>query len=288
MWEAGGARTKEGSVTGMACTRIAPTPSGFLHVGNAANALVTAWWARELGAGIVLRIDDLDADRVRPEYLDDILELLHWLDIEWTVGPRSAQEAVELRSARIERARTRLQDALDGGLPAYACSCSRSMLSGIPTGGCPGGCRSRSLPLERDVTALRLAVDRGTTVTIGGEAIALDQEMGDVVIWRRDDLPAYQWSSTVEDLDLGVTHVVRGMDLVPSTAMQEHLRNLLEPSGPEPIEVRHHSLLLDDQGRKISKSQSGTSAGLPRDDVTRARIQHHARELASSVGIVLP
>ena len=81
-------------------TRVAPTPSGFLHVGNAANALLTSAWAMDEGLELRLRIDDLDDARARPEYIEDILELLDWLGIRWTHGPRTVEECQEARAAR--------------------------------------------------------------------------------------------------------------------------------------------------------------------------------------------
>lgn len=277
-----------GSPRAVARTRIAPTPSGYLHVGNAANALVTSWWAHSRGAEIHLRMDDLDSDRVRPEYIEDIVGLLNWLDIDWTSGPRSLSDAVVERSGRIGRCREALAAALAVGIPAYACSCSRRELQGVPTGGCPAGCRDRNRDLVPHETALRLAVEPGTVIRVDGEEVDLAAALGDFVIWRRDDLPAYQLASVVEDSHHAITHILRGRDLIESTAAQLHLAALMGLPHAREADVRHHALILDDTGRKLSKSQLGRSHGLPRTTDTRAQILRFARVLADDVGIPRP
>lgn len=268
-------------------TRIAPTPSGYLHRGNAANALLTHWWAQSVGGSTFLRIDDVDAPRVRQEYVDDIHEVLHWLGIDITrsedcsAGPHPVRE----RPLRIARARAALDRALALGLPAYACSCSRSMLNRVPVGGCPGGCRTASRAWESGQTALRVAVPVGSTVEVDGRAVDLAAAMGDFVVWRRDDVPAYQWLSLVEDSDLGITHILRGIDLLESTAAQLHLARYLDDRGFEEVHVRHHDLVIDVRGRKLSKSQLGSESGMPRTEATRGDIRSLARELGAGIGL---
>ena len=269
-------------------TRIAPTPSGYLHLGNAANALVTAWWATEQGGSLHLRIDDLDTDRVRPAYIDDILDLLTWLEIEWVGGPRSAEDCMRDRADRVAMARDSLNAARAAGLPVYACRCSRRELRGVPTGGCPGECRSHELDLVPHQTALRLAVEPGTIMRVDNVDVDLAAALGDFVVWRRDDLPAYQWASVLEDDRRGITHILRGKDLVESTAAQAHLADLLDLPHATHLDVRHHDLVLDGSGSKLSKSQMGSSPGLPRTPETRQQIIQTAADLADDVGIVRP
>ncbi len=269
-------------------TRIAPTPSGFLHVGNAANALATAWWAASMRGSIHLRIDDLDSDRVRPEYVDDILGLLRWLDIDWETGPRTYEDTLQDREDRVDRCRTLLGTAVDTGLPVYACRCSRRQISRIPTGGCPGGCRDLDLSLAAHETALRLAVEPGTMIGVEGDSIDLAASLGDFVLWRRDDLPAYQWASVLEDDQHAITHILRGRDLVESTAAQAHLAALLRLPSAQSLEVRHHDLVLDETGHKLSKSQSGSSQGLSRTPDTRRLIVETATQIAQAHDIPHP
>lgn len=269
-------------------TRIAPTPSGYLHLGNAANALATWWWAQSADAEPSLRIDDLDAERYRPEYADDIFDLLDWLGIAWNLGPRNADETEASRSTRIAALRSALTVAREAGLPVYACRCSRRAVGGLARGGCPGGCRSREHDLVPHESALRLAVDPGTTIKVDRQTIDLANTMGDAVLWRRDDLPAYQWASTLEDDAHGITHILRGHDLMASSAFQLHLARQLDLPLAERVTIRHHALLLDQDGEKLSKSQMGSARPLARDSRTRATIEHHARQFATSVGITPP
>lgn len=269
-------------------TRIAPTPSGYLHVGNAANALLAAWWASQEGLALRLRIDDLDATRARPEYLEDIFDLLTWLGIAWTHGPRTVAECQSSREMRTRLAREALDAALARGLPGYACTCTRRTITVTPTHGCPGACRNRDHALTPGASAMRVHVPSGTTVIVDGEEIPLDVVLGDFVLWRREDLPAYQWVSVVEDTHHGTTHILRGDDLRVSTAAQRYLSAFLPDTGFIDADVRHHPLVLGDTGIKLSKSQLGRTTGIPRSGETREAIHRLAVELGGAVGIRVP
>ena len=248
----------------MPLTRIAPTPSGFLHEGNRVNFRRTADLAREIGAAIALRIDDADAARYRREYAEDIFATLRSMGIDWTLGPRDVDdfEAQWSQRAKTEYYRSQLQGALERGMPAYACACSRNQQRGPAVAGCVGGCRARGLSLASESTALRVVVDPGTAVDVAGQRVDLGAEMGDFIVWRRDDLPAYQVVSVVEDRDLGVTHIVRGIDLLPSSAAQIHLATWFDATNISGAAFVHHELVTDASGAKLSKSQ----------------LAHHARE----------
>lgn len=238
-------------------TRIAPTPSGFLHAGNIRNIEITRDLARRVGARIAVRIDDIDASRYRREYVEDIFAVLDRLDITWQVGPRDVAdfEARYSQRRRIDYYRSELVQLRDAGLELYACTCSRAQIGGPAVGGCPGGCRSAHHPLEPGRSALRLHIPIGMRERVGEVEVDLASELGDVVLWRRDDLPAYQWVSVVEDRDLGVTHIVRGQDLVPSTAVQIHLARAIGATNVVTAEYVHHRLITGADGRKLSKSQ---------------------------------
>jgi glutamyl/glutaminyl-tRNA synthetase len=240
----------------VAITRLAPTPSGFLHAGNRWNFQLTARIAAEVGADLALRIDDADASRYRREYAEDIFATLDDMGIDWTIGPRDVNEFEEAWSqrSRTDYYRRQLTAAIDAGLPVYACTCSRTRQQGPATGGCAGRCRTRDLGHEPGVTALRVAVDTGTEVSLGDMTIPLDVDMGDFIVWRRDDLPAYQLISVVEDRDLGVTHIVRGEDLLISSATQIHLAPWLGADNVVRATYRHHGLVTDTSGAKLSKS----------------------------------
>lgn len=234
-------------------TRYAPTPSGFLHAGNLLNFRRTAELAREVGAAIALRIDDADAARYRREYADDIFRALHINGLTWDLGPHDTDDFEAHFSQRSKREYYRAE--LSGaGLEIYACSCSRSRQQAIPTGGCSGGCRTARMGWEPGESALRVVVPAGTVIDVGGERVQLDTAMGDFVVWRRDDQPAYQWFSVIEDRDLGTTHIVRGRDLLESSAAQIFLAKAIGARNVETATYVHHDLMLDSDGRKISKS----------------------------------
>jgi glutamyl/glutaminyl-tRNA synthetase len=268
-------------------TRLAPTPSGYVHLGNAVNFQLVSWLAEQEGGDVVLRVDDTDASRHRPEYVDDIFDVLEWMCVSWDRGPRSREEFDSHFSLgrRTAHYRTALDRALADGLQTYACSCSRSAQRGVPTGGCAARCRDSQLTLEPGVTSLRVHVPRGTVVSIEGRPVHVDRELGDFVVWRRDDLPAYHLASVVEDQENGITHVVRGDDLRPSTAAQLFLARPLGAAAFASAVFLHHPLVTDEQGRKLSKSQLAAGPPLDRTAATRRRIHDLAAELAQPLGI---
>lgn len=272
-------------------TRIAPTPSGFLHEGNVVNLLLTAWWARAAGGRLLLRIDDFDAPRVRPDYLTDVFDTLRWLGIEPDDGPLDPDDFLAHWSMALRR--SRFAAARDTLLRAHAdlvfvCRCSRRALDA--DGFCVAGCRSRGLPWAAGSTVARLHVPAGTRVTPaappGGDARSWTVPPGDHVLWRRDDLPAYQLGSVVADEDLGVTAVVRGLDLLDSSALQLHLARMLPAPGFRHADLRHHALLRDPAGHKLSKSAGARGAPLDRTDALLAHIRQRAFELGDPIGIV--
>ena len=215
-----------------------------------------------MGAALALRIDDADTARYRREYAEDIFATLHAMGIAWTIGPRDVEdfEASWSQARKTDYYRAELTSARDAGLPVYACACTRTQQRGPATGGCAGGCRRRERRHAPGETSLRLAVDAGTVVSVGGRRVDLAQEMGDFVVWRRDDLPAYQLVSVIEDRDLGVTHIVRGEDLVASSAAQVHLAPWLGAVTLTRAVIVHHELLVDESGAKLSKSTLAANA----------------------------
>lgn len=268
-------------------TRFAPTPSGFLHRGNAANALLVSWLAAGAGGTIALRVDDMDTARLRPSYVDDVFAVLKWLDVDWQVGPRDRADLETHWSSRLRIARYRaaLDRAVSAGLPVYACTCSRSQQRGPATGGCAGGCRTRGLRHEPGRTALRVALPVDTAVAVGERAVRPADRLGDFVIWRRDDLPAYQLASVVDDHDLAVTDVVRGIDLLDSTAAQLFLAPFLGADTFATARFWHHGLVVEADGTKLSKSQQSGGDPLPHTEDERRTIHRLASDLAEPLGI---
>ncbi|MBS1960439.1 MAG: hypothetical protein JST80_13260 [Bdellovibrionales bacterium] len=223
-------------------TRLAPTPSGHLHWGNLYNFAMT--WARVQKAGgkLWLRIDDVDATRMRPEYVAEIFELLPWLGFQWQEGPTSAEEFSKKFSQSLRRDEYRA--AVDR-LKTYACNCSRQQIQ-ERTGGSvqyDGYCRTRGLKFEAEVTTLR--------TELPGRA--------DTIVWTKDDRPAYHVVSIVDDLRMGTTHLIRGEDLRESSQVQVALAELMGESRYSKIEHEFHPLILGAQGQKLSKSEGSDS-----------------------------
>ena len=238
-------------------SRLAPTPSGFLHLGNAYSFGLTWRLTRQHQGTLWLRIDDLDATRCRPEYLADIFDTLTWLGLNYDRGPRdpadfAAHFSQMLRLPLYHGLLTHLRAA---GV-VYACDCSRRVAgSGIY----PGTCRNRNLPLDQPGVAWRARVPAGTTEVVNDllgppRPVRLDEAMGDFVVRRRDGTPAYQVASLADDLHLGCNLLVRGLDLLPSSAAQLWLARHLPPNPFGQVNFHHHPLLTDAQGHKLSKS----------------------------------
>jgi glutamyl-tRNA synthetase len=235
--------------------RFAPSPSGPLHLGNLRTALLAWLFARSAGARFVLRIEDLDAQRSRPEWEQAQLLELSRLGLDWD-GEVVRQST---RLARHQRARAVL---LDQGR-VYACWCSRADLrdaARAPHGDgeapYPGTCRELSIRekgmrLMSDAPfALRLDA-RGERVAVRdrlrGEVAA---EVDDFVVWRADDTPAYHLAVVVDDADQGVGEVVRGDDLLDSAPRQALLARLLGLSAPT---YAHVPLVLGPTGARLAK-----------------------------------
>ncbi|MEQ9104022.1 MAG: glutamate--tRNA ligase family protein [Rhodothermales bacterium] len=234
-------------------TRFAPTPSGYLHLGNLYNLLLVERLAKQLGADLILRVDDLDRSRYRRKYAEDIFRVMRWLGVDWTAGPRSVAELESTYSQNLRL--DRYTAALDRLRPhVFACRCSRSDVSeASEDGGYPGTCRDVGIPLDAPDVAWRFRLDGAPDVR-------------DPVVRKRDGRPAYHIASVVDDVDMGITHVVRGEDLRASTRIQQALARALE-STPSPtsdlgpdysafarVVFLHHPLLTAREDAKISKS----------------------------------
>lgn len=247
-------------------TRIAPTPSGFLHVGNILSFALTAAIARKTQAGILLRIDDLDRDRTTREYIDDIFETLHFLDIPFDEGPRNYLEFETTYSQlhRMDRYRHALQHLQESG-QVFACNCSRARISATsPDGTYPGTCRYKGIPLDEENVSWRLCTtgeEQVSVNTLSGETIkaVLPLSMSSFVVRKRDGFPAYQLTSIIDDEYFGIDLVVRGDDLWPSTLAQLYLASLLPGNNFQHSTFWHHPLLMADRDKKLSKSAGDTS-----------------------------
>ena len=251
-------------------TRFAPAPTGYLHIGHVLNAIYVWGIASALGARVLLRIEDHDRQRSRAEYDRALREDIAWLGFEPDDVTRQSE-----RDAVYEHALERLRGA---GL-TYVCDCTRRQLGDGPY---PGTCRDR---------ALEAAPDRGIRVRIGGERESFDdlllgpqtqtpeQQSGDVLLRDRHGLWTYQFAATVDDYVQGVTHVIRGDDLLDSTGRQIQLARLL--GRREPPVFLHHPLVMKSAAQKVSKSDADTGVrDLRREGWTPARVLGHTAFLA--------
>jgi glutamyl-Q tRNA(Asp) synthetase len=250
--------------------RFAPSPTGPLHFGSLVAALASYEEARAAKGKWHLRLDDLDQPRAQPGAADGILRALERLGFEWD-GP------VLVQSERLERYRAVLDELTRRGL-AYPCSCTRKELedSALAIDGAriyPGTCRGGLAP-GKAARALRL---RTHSAPIGfADAIQgwveqrVEQEVGDFVLRRADSIFAYQLAIVVDDMDQGVTDVVRGADLLDSTARQIHLQRLLGARTPH---YAHVPVVLNAAGEKLSKQTGAQPLDLtdPKAQLARAR-----------------
>lgn len=239
-------------------TRIAPTPSGYLHTGNLYNFLINWLWARCNGGRVLLRIDDGDAERKRPEYVEDVFRVLDWLGLDWDTGPTGPDDFERNWSQKRREPHYRLMlEELIGYQKIFACRCSRKQkqtdFSALP-------CACSREPFDPNIPdrAWRLKLEGDTRVAFSDRAmgevrIDLATSSGPFVVRRKDGIPAYQVCSLADDRYFGVTHIARGSDLLESTAMQLYLdRQLADPQFGRII-FQHH-ILLKAQGEKLSKS----------------------------------
>jgi len=257
--------------------RFAPSPTGDLHLGTAATALV-AWLAARVAKGtLVMRIEDIDAPRVvdgaEARQLDD----LAWLGLDWDEGPDVGGPFGSYRQSERGRRYEKALDQLAARGLTFLCDCSRRDIAAVasaPHDGdegprYPGTCRSK--PANRSwkrPPAVRLTVPPGIVVVKdrfrGRLEQAVDDVVGDFVLRRGDGMFAYQLAVTVDDLAMGITEVVRGIDLLSSAPRQRMLARLLG-GAPEPA-FAHVPLLVDGAGGRLAKRLGGHSLRAMRED----------------------
>ncbi len=234
-------------------------------MGNVLSFAITASLAARTGASIHLRIDDMDQDRVRREYVQDIFDTLTFLQIPWQEGPRNYEdyEANWSQLHRLPLYNQALQQLWDSG-QVYACTCSRSqILAAHPDGIYTGACRHKNLPPDTPDACWRLRTKPEAEVIMttlaGTERHTLPADMTDFIVRKKDGLPAYQLSSVVDDTHYGIDFIVRGADLLHSTIAQLYLAHILGNTTFSGTTFFHHPLATDATGRKLSKSAGDTS-----------------------------
>ena len=247
-------------------TRLAPTPSGYLHLGNILSFVLTAGMARKYGAGILLRIDDMDHERMRMEYLEDIFDTLQFLEIPWDEGPRSAEEHLATFS---QKHRTHIYreglHQLQAKKMVFACSCSRSTLEqAADPYRYPGTCRDQNIPLEASNIQWRLKTNNDAIIEMhdvlkGHVSTQLPASMDYFQVRKKNGDPSYQLCSLMDDLHFGVDLIVRGEDLLDSSLAQLRLARLLEAPSFLSAHFLHHPLLMNESHEKLSKSAGSTS-----------------------------
>ncbi len=277
--------------------RLAPSPTGLLHVGHAHTFWIAAERAAESGGTLILRNEDLDPQRCRPEFAQAMIEDLHWLGISWSEGPDCGGPfAPYVQSERRNWYFAAWKTLLERGM-IYPCTCSRrdvAQAAGAPndsddepvySGKCRPQGQQRSfapldrvrdpVPHEQNRTAeaagptwtvpvgvnWRFLVPDGeeicfTDVQLGPQRMVAGRDFGDFIVWRRDDVPAYQLAVVVDDAAMGITEVVRGADLLKSTARQILLFRALGLAVPD---YYHCDLVRDRAGVRLAKRHDSLS-----------------------------
>ncbi len=252
--------------------RLAPSPTGLLHVGHARTFSIAAQRAREHAGALVLRNEDLDQQRCRAEFVDAMFEDLRWLGIQWREGPDcggpyAPYSQSERRSQYLAAWRRLWDDAF-----IYPCTCSRKDLALASTAPndaddeplYPGRCRTRTDAKDFDAPAgvnWRFRVPDGEAISfadlhLGPQRFSAGRDFGDFVVWRRDDVPAYRLAVAVDDAQMEITEVVRGADLLKSTARQILLFQALAYSVPA---YYHCDLVRNQDGLRMAKRSDAAS-----------------------------
>ncbi len=263
--------------------RLAPSPTGLLHLGHARTFWTAQKRARANGGTLVLRNEDIDSTRFKLEFVSQMIEDLRWFGFEWQEGPDGGGPfAPYHQSGRFHLYRAALEKLRNGGF-IYPCTCSRKdvrQAASAPNLGeddepiYPGTCRNKSdeWRVASDVNAApvasspatrhpsrptnwRFRVPDGETISFadgnwGPQQFVAGGHFGDFVVWRHDDVPAYQLACAVDDAAMQITEVVRGADLLVSTARQILLYRAL---GLNPPAFYHCPLMCDESGERLAK-----------------------------------
>lgn len=251
--------------------RIAPSPTGYLHVGHARTFLIAAERARQFGGELIFRNEDLDPDRCRAEFVSAMYEDLHWLAISWSEGPDCGGAYAPYSQSQRRDFYLAAWKNLRDTSAIYPCTCSRKDLAASASAPndddeplYPGNCRIRKDALSFEKPAgvnWRFRVPVGEEIAfddlhLGRRRYVAGRDFGDFVVWRRDDVPAYQLAVVVDDHAMKVSEVVRGADLLKSTARQLLLYRALGFAAPE---FYHCDLVRDETGQRLAKRHDALS-----------------------------
>jgi glutamyl-tRNA synthetase len=252
--------------------RIAPTPTGHLHLGHAK----TFWTAQERAltadGQLILRIEDLDLTRCKPEFVEACIEDMSWFGLHWHEGPGNGQHAPYFQSKRTDLYQSTLEKLIEHG-HVYRCYCSRKDIEQAARAPhavddeliYPGTCRNcndlKKPQSRKDQFCWRFKVPEGIRICFDDGQLGLcqfeaEKHFGDFVVWRADGVPSYQLAVTVDDHLMNITEVVRGEDLIISTARQLLLYEALQWAPPE---FYHCPLVLDEEGQRLAKRHQSLS-----------------------------
>ena len=254
--------------------RLAPSPTGAQHLGNARTYLLAWLIARKQRGQILMRIEDLDSPRVKDWAVAQAMQDLQWLGLNWDIGPQDSSAAFSLiQTERLDRYLAVLRQLIEAG-HLYPCRCTRSDIEGAQSAPhesvqdamvYPGTCRNRTIEdaekweREGQAFAWRFRVPSGLhtwrDVFCGNQICDVERVLGDFVVGRSNGQPAYQLAVVVDDHDMGVTEVVRGDDLIASTYRQQLLYESLGWSMPTMI---HLPLVVGLDGRRLAKRHGDT------------------------------
>ena len=251
-------------------TRFAPSPTGYLHIGGARTALFNYLYARHCGGKFVLRIEDMDRKRSTPEAIDAILRSMEWLQLDWDEGPFYQTERMVLYKERL--------GALLSAGDAYPCVCTPETLDAKRQAAMEakrkpmydGTCRPAeraAVPLPEDVpfTIRFRSPGSGATVVddeVKGRVEFDNTELDDLILARSDGSPTYNFCVVCDDIDMGITHIIRGDDHLSNTPRQ---MQLYEALGSEPPVFAHVPLILGEDKKRLSKRHGATSVMAYRD-----------------------
>jgi glutamyl/glutaminyl-tRNA synthetase len=250
--------------------RIAPSPTGYLHLGHARTFWTAQQRAREQGGVMVLRNEDLDLARSRPEFVRAMLEDLRWFGFEWQEGPDiGGPSAPYNQSERFHLYRAALEQLRMGGF-IYPCTCSRKDIQQAAQAPhaaddeviYPGTCRTNlKSPISNQQYSWRFRVPDGEAISfldgaLGPQSFVAGRDFGDFVLWRHDGVPSYQLAVVVDDAAMRITEVVRGADLLVSTARQLLFYRALSLTAPI---FFHCPLMLDECGERLAKRHEALS-----------------------------
>ncbi|MEM8895878.1 MAG: glutamate--tRNA ligase family protein [Bacteroidota bacterium] len=246
-------------------SRIAPTPSGYLHLGNLYNFVLTWLHVKMRNGRLLLRIDDLDQARVRDQYLDDIFKTLEWLDIDVDQGPSGTDDFKKNHSQtlRVDDYKKTV-DRLRQNSKTFYCNCSRKDLERLsPYRLYQGTCLNKNLAFSFAQTALRIATNEQSVISIQepdgtSEPVSIHRLMPYAVLVKKDGVPSYQVASLTDDINAGVNFLVRGKDLWTSSLTQTYLAQVAKLETFQTIRFIHHDLIQGRDEQKLSKSQGAT------------------------------